>query len=146
MAVTTREQSEELVRRMIEEVWSRGDLDVLDEIAAEDYEEYDPVLPEIVEGRDAFKETVAMFRGPIPDLEKHIEAVFIDDDTVVVHYRATGTHEGELMGIPPTGTEAEVQGVFIYTVEDGQLVRGIDMWDAFGLLQQLGALQDSDDE
>lgn len=144
MAVTTREQNEELARRMIEEVWSRGDLDVLDEIAAEDYEAYDPVLPDIVEGREAFKETVAMFRGPIPDLEKRIEAVYVDDDTVVVHYRATGTQEGELMGIPPTGAEAEVQGVFIYEIADGQLVSGTDIWDAFGLLQQLGAIPDDD--
>lgn len=140
MATTAHRQHEELARRMVEEVWSEGKLDVVDEIAAEDYEEYDPVLPELIAGRDAFKETVAMFRGPIPDLEKHIEAVYVDGDTVVVHYRATGTHEDELMGIPATGTEAEVQGVFIYTVEDGKLASGIDMWDAFGLLKQLGAL------
>lgn len=138
----TRERNESLARRMVEEVWSQGKLDVVDEIAAEDYEEYDPVLPETVRGRDEFKQTVQLFRDPMPDLVKHIEDIFVDGDTVIVHYRGTGTPEDELMGIEPTGDTVEVQGVFIYTVKDGKLVKGIDMWDAFGVLQQLGALPD----
>lgn len=137
----TRDQVEYLARRMVGEVWNEGKLDVLDEIASEDYTEYDPVLPGKVRGREAFKEVVAMFREPMPDLFKHIEGLWVDGNTVIVHYRATGTQKGEMMGLPPTGKKVEGQGVFIFTIEDGKIVSGIDMWDAYGVLRQLGAFE-----
>lgn len=125
---------------MLQEVWSRGDLELIDEITTEKYVERDPVLPEPIRGREALKETIAMFREGTPDLTKAVDETYVDGDTVVVTYTATGTHEGEIMGIPPTGRSIEVEGVFVYHVEDGTLVEGRDVWDAFGLLQQIGAL------
>lgn len=125
---------------MLEEVWSRGDLALVDELTTEDYVEHDPVLPEPIRGREALKETIAMFREGTPDLTKAVDETFVDGNTVVVTYAATGTHEGDIMGIPPTGRSIEVEGVFVYRVEDGRLAEGRDMWDAFGLLAQVGAL------
>ncbi|MGM0605224.1 MAG: ester cyclase [Halobacteriota archaeon] len=131
---------------MLQEVWSKGDLALIDELTTEDYVEHDPVLPEPVRGREALKETIAMFREGTPDLTKAVDETYVDGDTVVVTYTATGTHEGEFMGIARTGREIEVDGVFVYRVEDDRLAEGRDVWDAFGLLGQIGALPNESDE
>lgn len=135
-----RETTESPARLMVQEVWSRGDLDLIDDIVIEDYVQYDAALPEPVRGPEALKETVAMFRDGTPDLTKTIEETIVDGGTVVIPYTATGTHEGEILGVDATGTEIEVQGVFIYRVKDGRLTEGTDLWDAFGLLRQIGAV------
>lgn len=125
---------------MLQEVWTKGDLALIDELVTEDYVEYDPALPEPIRGRDALKETIGTFRDGAPDLTKSVDETYVDGETVIVTYTATGTHEGEIMGVPPTGRSIEAEGVFVYRVEDDKLAEGTDMWDAFGLLQQIGGL------
>lgn len=125
---------------MLREVWSKGDLALVDELVTEDYVEYDPALPKPIRGRDALKETIGTFREGTPDLTKSVDETYVDGETVIVTYTATGTHEGEIMGVRPTGRSVEAEGVFVYQVDDGMLVEGTDMWDAFGLLKQIGGL------
>lgn len=135
-----RESVESPARLMVQEVWSRGDLDLIDDLVTEDYVQYDAALPEPVSGPEALKETVAMFREGTPDLTKTIEETIVDGETIVIPYTATGTHKGEILGVPPTGNEIEVEGILIYRVEDGRLAEGTDLWDAFGLLRQIEAI------
>lgn len=127
-------------RLMVEEVWSRGDLELIDDLVTDDYVQYDPALPEPIRGPEALKETVAMFREGTPDLTKRYEETIVDGNRVVIPYTATGTHEGDILGVAPTGTEIEVDGTFIYRVDDGRLSEGTDLWDTFGLLRQIGAV------
>lgn len=82
-----------------------------------------------------------MNRAAFPDFELTVEDVIAEDDTVVQHYRATGTHEGELMGIEPTGTEVEFEGLDKVRFEDGQIVEEFGRADTIGLLQQLGVVE-----
>lgn len=135
-----RESIAEPAHLMLQEVWSRGDLALIDKLAIQDYVEHDPVLPEPIRGREALKETIATFREGTPDLTKAVDETYVDGDTVILPYTATGTHEGQILGIDPTGESIEVGGVFIYRVADGMLAEGADMWDAFGFLSQIGAL------
>lgn len=128
------------VELMVQEVWSRGDLDLVDDLVTDDYVHNDIALPEPVQGPDAFKETVGMFRSGTPDLTKHIEEIITDGSTVVIPYAATGTHEGDILGVPATGTEVEVEGVFIFRLEGGRITECTDLWDTFGLLRQIGAV------
>lgn len=125
---------------MVEEVWSRGDLALVDDLVTEDYVQHDVAQPEPIRGPEALKEAIGMYRAGTPDLTKTIEELIVDGETVVIPYTATGTHEGEIMGVAPTGTELEVEGIFVYRVEDGRLSEGTDLWDAFGLLRQIGAV------
>ncbi len=125
---------------MVDEVWSRGDLELIDDLVTDEFVHHDSSLPEPIRGAEAFKETVAMFREGTPDLTKTIEETIVDGETVVIPYTATGTHEGEIMGFAPTGTEIEVEGIFRYRIEDGRISEGRDLWDTFGLLRQIGAV------
>jgi len=141
--MTTRNQPESIANPawlLLREVWSRGDLALVDEIVTADYVQHDPVLPDPIRGPEALKEAVATYRRGTPDLTKTVEGTFVDEPTVVVPYTATGTHDGEFLGVAPTGREIEVEGVFVSCVEGRKLAEGTDMWDAFGLFQQVGAL------
>lgn len=131
-----------LARVMIEEVWSRGDLAALDYVAAPGYVARDSLCTEASHGREAVKRVVASVREAIPDLKKRVEELFVDGEAVIVRYTATGTHEGDLLGIEATGRPVSVPGVVVYRVEDGLLAAETDLWDAFGLCRQLGALPD----
>lgn len=135
--------SEALVTQFIEDVWSQGDLETADEIVAEDYVEHDPALPEPIHGREAFKENVAGFREALAGLEKDIEEIIVDDDSVAVHYTFVGTHEAELWGTEPTGQRVTQDGVFFFEIDDNQITEATHLWNAYGLLQEIDAIPES---
>ena len=128
--------SEEVMRRIFQQIVVEGDLDLADELLDENYVEH----PEDVPGRQAWKERIAMFRRAFPDLSVTIDEMVVDGDRVATRTTIRGTHKEDLMGIPATGRAVEVIGVDITHLRDGQAVErwgGIDM---FGLLHQLGAI------
>ena len=125
------------VHLMLREVWSAGDLALVDELVAKAHVQHDPVFPEPVRGRSSLKEAIGRFRTGTPDLTKVVDETYVDDGTVIARYTATGTHEGELLGVAPTGRSIAVDGIYLSHVEDGKLIESTDMWDAFGVLQQI---------
>lgn len=127
---------------LLREVWSRGDLALVGEIIAADYTQVDPVATAPLSGPQALRAHVADRRRGVPDLRRTIERTLVDGATVGLPYVETGTHEGELIGLEPTGRRFRIPGVFVGRVSDGRLVEGTDLWDVPGLLRQLGATPD----
>lgn len=127
-------------RLMLTEVWSRGDLALIDAITTPDYRVHVPTQPTPIEGRQALKAAVTTFRRGIPDLTKTIDATHIDGDTVLLRYTVTGTHDGPILGVPATGHSIEIPGVYIANVGADRLTHARDLWDVYGLLAQLDAL------
>ena len=136
------EERIEVVRRFFEEAFSEGDEDLIEELVAEDAVGYDPTRPEPVQGAEGMKELVSMYRSAFPDLSFEVHETLSDGGLVAVRWTSRGTHEGELMGVEPTGREVTVEGIEIDRVEDGKIVESRVEWDALGLLQQVGALQE----
>lgn len=137
--------NEALVRRDPEEVWTNGDLDVIDEIFAEQLVVHDPSAPYPIRGRDEYREYVETYRGAFSDLRYEVDAVVAEDENVALRYTASGTHEGEFLGIEPTGKEVSVSGMELYRVEDGTIAEMWTSYDALGLFQQLGVLPPLED-
>jgi len=81
-----------------------------------------------------------MYMQAFPDLHFEIEQIFSSGDYVTLRWRATGTHRGELMGIPPTNRPAETHGCTVEEMRDGKMVREWVYWDTGNLLRQLGVL------
>jgi steroid delta-isomerase-like uncharacterized protein len=128
-----------IVRRSIEEPW-RGNLDVLDELIASDYVGYDPANSEPLRGPEGVKEFVAAHRDAFPDARITIEAQLSHGDLVATRWSGTGTHEGELVGIQPTGELVTFSGLTVSRIEGGKIVQESQSWDTFGLMEQLGAV------
>ena len=90
---------------------------------------------------DAKQEAANVRRG-FPDLESTIEDLIAERDKVVAHWRAQATHQGEHMGIPPTGNRVDFTGISIYRIEGGKIAEWWGVSDLLGLMQQLGAIRE----
>jgi len=132
------EQNKALARRVVEEVWNRGDVSVVDETFAADYTEHNPRPGQDV-GLEGYKAGVAMMRSAFPDLRLDLHDVIAEGDRVALRYTLRGTHEGELMGLPASGSSVESDGMVFARVQDGRVVERWGVQDMLTLLQQIGA-------
>jgi steroid delta-isomerase-like uncharacterized protein len=133
------EQNKAIVRRAFEEPW-KGNLDVVDELIATNYIGHDPANPEPLRGPEGVKDFVSVYRAAFPDARITVEQQLAEGDLVATRWSGRGTHEGELMGISPTGKQATVTGLTISRLEGGKIVEEFQNWDTFGLMQQLGVV------
>ena len=116
----------ELVRRLVEEGVNRRDASVLDEIAEGAFAE-------------AARRWVAPFRGAFPDFTMEIVDLIEEGDTVVAHFRCSGTHRDEWVGVPATNRRFEnVDEIYVFRVENGRLVAAYGVEDNLARLEQLG--------
>jgi steroid delta-isomerase-like uncharacterized protein len=131
--------TKELTRYAFDEVWNKGNFDVLDEIMSPDSEFHVPGWGDI-RGPDDFREFASTTRAAFPDFRIEIEEQIAEGDRIATRWTWQGTHRGEFMGVAPTGQKVTVPGITMGRVsEDG---RG-DSWilaDMLGLLHQLGAI------
>lgn len=133
------ETNTDIVRRVTEEPW-KGDYGVIDRFVADRFVGYDPSQPEPVRGRDGLKAFIDMYRSAFRDARITVDASFADGDWVATRWTGRGIHEGELMGVAPTGKEVTVTGLSMTRVADGEIVEDWSNWDALGMLIQLGAV------
>ena len=126
-----------LVRRLHAEVLAARDPAVVDAFFAPDFVSHTnpPGFPEGVEGVRRF---FAMFRDAMPDVEVTIDELIADGDRAAVATTISGTHTGELLGLPATGRPVEVVGVDMVRVRDGRIVEHRGLTDTVGLMRQLG--------
>lgn len=133
------EELKAISRRSIEDIWNAGNTDAVDDIYAADFVYHIVGSPEI-HGTEGFKQFVTMYLTAFPDLQFTIDDQIAEGDKVVTRWTATGTHNGELMGISPTGKSSTVMGISISRVAGGKIEEGWVNWDILGMLQQLGVI------
>jgi predicted ester cyclase len=120
------EANKELVRRLVTEVVNRRNADPLDELAQGDFAEL-------------ARRWTSPFRSAFPDFTMEIAELVAEDDTVVGHFKCSGTHRGEWLGNPPTGRRFEgVDEIYIFQVRDGRLASAIGVEDNLSRMRQLG--------
>ena len=134
------EENKALARRVIEEMFNEGNLDVADEILAPDYVDQDASSPQEIRGPEGLKAFVRMARSAFPDTHIRIEEQVAEGDLVATRYVYSGTQEGELEGIPPTGNRVEFSGIIIDRFSGGKLAESWDNYAALGVMQQLGVI------
>jgi steroid delta-isomerase-like uncharacterized protein len=133
------EENKAIARRLNDEVWTKGKLDVIDELIAPDFVGSSPTDGEF-HGPDGFRQLVERYHSAFSGIEMRVERIVAEADWVATNWTARGTHSGELMGIAATGREATVSGMQFSRVHDGKLVESHGLFDALGMLQQLGAV------
>lgn len=137
---STIEQNKAAARRWSEELWSKGNLAVADEIIAADYQRHDPGDPFPARGPEDVKRIVTMLRSMLSDFHIEVEAMVAEGDFVVSRYTATATDNRGYMGMPPTGKAIRTPAIQIFRFANGKIVESWAARDDLGTLQQLGHL------
>lgn len=133
------EENKRAVRRLIEEPWT-GNTAVIDELVDPSYIGYDPSSPEPLRGPEGVRAFVARYLAAFPNGRITVDEQFAEGDNVATRWTGRGRHEGELMGIPPTGKDVTVWGITMSRLRGGKVVEEWTNWDTLGMLQQLGAV------
>ena len=115
-----------------------GNLDGYLELYADDLTVHG--YPPGVEGKEGVSEFYRSFRNAFDDFELTVEDTVSEGDMVAGRYRVTGTHSGELMGVPGSGNKVDVEGQSFFRFRDGQVVERWQSLDAVTLMTQIGAI------
>ena len=134
------EQNKALVRRMIEEIFNRGNMSLADEMLAPDFVDREQLPPGIPNDREGVKVLTTMLRGAFPDFKATIDDILAEGDKVVIRMTWSGTQKGEFMGIPATGKRVSFGVIDIMRIAGGKLVEHWGQMDSMGMMQQLGAI------
>ncbi|MGW0787604.1 ester cyclase [Streptomyces sp. NPDC002911] len=133
------EENKKLVRRFYAEI-DKGNLEALDELVAEDYQDHSPPpFPGLGSGREGLKQVFRLFWEATPGTHA-IEDQIAQGDKVVTRLTARGAHEGDLPGIPATGNQLTMTATVIHRIENGRLAEKWSDKDLLGFLQQLGVI------
>jgi len=133
------EENKALVRRYVEEFVDRSNFDLSDEIFAPNFLRYD-ADPDQMSGVEDLKHFFAMLHSGFPGFQSTIEDLFAEGDKVVLRFTFHGTHQGEFMGIGPTGKQVTMAGIDIFRIADGKIVELWNQEDVLGMMQQLDAI------
>ena len=132
------EQNEALVMRFFDEFCNGRQAEVADEVIAERFVSHGPQAPP-ANGPDELVERVRLYQEA---LEGHwtVNELIGAGDRVVARWTGSGTHVGDLMGIAPTGRQISVDAISVFRIAGGRIAEEWTVWDALGLLQQIGAV------
>jgi ketosteroid isomerase-like protein len=132
-------ENEAVARRFFEELCNGRRLDIAEEIIAPDWEMHEPQTPP-ASGPEGAVATVRIYQEGL-DGRWEVKEMLSAGDKVVTRWVGHGVHNAELMGIPPTGREIHVDAITIQRIENGKIAEDWTVWDALGMLQQLGVVE-----
>jgi len=131
----------DLARRFFEEMCNERKLGIASEILTADHQYHDPNSPPAV-GPQAMADTVAVYQNGV-DGHWDIQQVVESGDYVAVRWIGSGTHVGEVNGIPPTGRKVSVDAQTILRIEGGKIAENWTVWDTLTFLKQIGVVPDA---
>ncbi|HEY7563065.1 MAG TPA: ester cyclase [Gaiellaceae bacterium] len=126
--------------RRLYELISAGEIDGFGECLADDFVEHEET-PGLEPTKEGVQQLFHMYRAAFPDMHMEAQDILASGDKVVARVRATGTHQGEFMGMPASGKSVDVQLIDIIRFgDDGLAHEHWGVFDALALMQQLGAV------
>jgi len=131
-------QENKTIARSFIQVWGKGNLDIIDELAAPSLSVQYPIMPQVVQGNKTFRKVMEKFRSAFPDSDLQIEEEIAEDDKVVIRWSFSGTHQGGLLDIPATGKKVRWTGITIYRIVDGKVLEEKGEEDFLGFFRQIG--------
>jgi len=132
--------TKELSRRILDEVWNHRNLNAADEMLSPEFVMHEPQSPAPIRGVAAYKEYAQRYLNAFSDLCFVVEDHIAEGDSVATRWHVTGTHSGELFGLPATGRKVSISGMSYSRIADGKFVESWTHFDSLGLMQQLGAV------
>jgi steroid delta-isomerase-like uncharacterized protein len=133
----------ELARKIAEEVWSKGNMVVADQIFSDDVVRHSSDMPDI-RGKEAYKQFVLGTRAAFPDWKETVENVIASGDLVATKETITGTMTGSMQGpkgtLPPTGKRLETINALFVRIAKGKIVEIWCYYDSARFLEAMGVL------
>jgi len=130
--------NERVLRRFVDEVVNGGDTSALDELVHTDYVYRSP--GEELHGPEGLAALFDGYRSAFPDLALEIDDLVVADDATVMAFTISGTHRGDLLGIPATGRRVRINGMVRSRFRDGKIAEEWEILDQLTLFEQLGAI------
>lgn len=121
------------------EAVNTGNLEAFRDLMAPNVVDHDPA-PDQGPGVQGFIDFFTGFRSAFPDLHVEVEHLVADEESVAFAYTVTGTHQGDFLGVPPTGRPIKARGMQISRFENGKTVERWGSSDVLGIMQQIGAI------
>ena len=131
------QENKTIARRFIQ-IWGKGNLDIIDELAAPSLSVQYPAMPQVIRGSKTFRQVMESFRSAFPDADLQSEEEMAEGDKVVLRWSFSGTHQGSLLGIPATGKKVKWTGITIYQIVDGKVMEERGEEDFLGFFRQIG--------
>jgi steroid delta-isomerase-like uncharacterized protein len=133
------ETNKAIILRMVEQVWNKGRVDLVEEFFTEDCVHHIAGQPTQA-GTDFVRQGVTGSRAGLPDFRLTVDELLGEGDRLAARWTTTGTHEGNYVGIPPTGKKVSHGGTTFYRLENGRIVELWFLADMLGVMQQLGVI------
>jgi steroid delta-isomerase-like uncharacterized protein len=137
--MSTTEENKALFRRAYEELLNGGNLDVAEELVAPDFFNHE-APPGQNSGPESMRGLTKMLRTAFPDLHFEIEELIAEGATLAGRLTMSGTHQGPLMGMPPTGRSMQQAHMHFVRFRDGLAVEQWAVRDDLAMMQQLGVI------
>jgi steroid delta-isomerase-like uncharacterized protein len=132
------EENKVIVLRFLEDVWGKGNLNIVEEIVADDHVHH--LTRRDRHGPEGVKELVSGFRNFLPDLHIAINDLIGEGDKIVVYFTFSGVDKGGYWGKPPSGNSVTYSGIDIFRVSGGKIVERWGIVDTISLMRQIGAI------
>jgi steroid delta-isomerase-like uncharacterized protein len=127
-----------VVRRNTEEVQSKGNFDVFEEVFADDFVDHTP-QPNMIPDKAGVRGLYRSLRAAFPDFRAEIHWQAADGELVTTYKTYHGTHQGAFLGVAPTGRKIHFETVDVMRVRNGKITEHWGVANLFSLMQQLGA-------
>ena len=128
------------IRRIQEELFGKGRLDLVPELIHEDFVNHAP-LPGVPANRSGLETEVKMLHASLSEPSGPADMILVDGDRVAWRYTFRGRHTGEFMGVPPSGNQVEITGIDLGVVRDGKLAEWWSEVDMLDVMTQIGAIE-----
>jgi steroid delta-isomerase-like uncharacterized protein len=131
--------NKELVQRFADEVFTKKNLDYMNQVCSSDYVCHDTI--EGVLDLEANKQLISTMQSSFSNWKTELFECFGEGELVALRWKIDGTHEKDFLGVAATGKPCSFEGISLFRCEDGKIAEEWDQYDALGLLQQLGAIE-----
>jgi steroid delta-isomerase-like uncharacterized protein len=132
------EENKVVVRRFIDEIFVKGNVDAVDKLVTADFVPHS--WPSVGPGAEALKQAIKRVSAGLSDVSMKIDDMIKEDDKVAVRLTAHARHQGDFMGLPATGRDYTISETHIFHLRDGKVAEHWRDADMLGLMRQLGAL------
>ena len=131
------EENKVIVLRFLKDVWGKGNLNIVEEIVADDHVHH---LTRRDRHPEGVKELVSGFRNFLPDLQIAVIDLIGEGDKIVVYFTFSGVDKGGYWGKPPSGNSVTYSGIDIFRVTGGKIVERWGVVDTMSMMRQIGAI------